>query len=126
MKVVVIDEALPWPEDSGKRIRTFELMRRLARDVEVVFAYHEETETSAEAVEAARGAGLVLRPVKRPVLHKKGVPFAWDLFRNLLTADPYMVMAHRTQAMREAVRRRGRARCGPRARGVDAARRKRA
>lgn len=105
MRILVIDEALPWPTDSGKRIRTFELMRRLATSFEIVFVHHEEASTPAEAREAFAAAGIEVVAVPRPPLRKVGARFAWDLARNAFLRDPYMVMAHRTRAMRETVGR---------------------
>jgi glycosyltransferase involved in cell wall biosynthesis len=105
MRVLVIDEALPWPPDSGKRIRTYELMRRLAGTFEILFAYHEEAPTSAEARQAFAEAGIELHPVPRRPLRKTGWRFLWDLGRNVFLRVPYMVMAHRTRAMRQFVRR---------------------
>lgn len=104
-KVLVIDEALPHPPDSGKRIRTFELTRRMARSHEVTLAYHDEGDTQVEAVEATRAVGIGPLAVRRKRLIKRGLPFAWDLGRNLFLSVPYMVMAHRTRAMQETVRR---------------------
>lgn len=104
-RVLVIDEALPFPPDSGKRIRTTELLGRLAKEFEVTLAYHDEGDTPAEAVAAAEVAGLTLLPVPRKALTKKGVRFAWDLLRNVFLRVPYMVMGHRTAAMRAAVTR---------------------
>jgi len=103
MRILVIDEALPWPPDSGKRIRTWELMRRLAKTFEIVFVHHEESPTPPAAREAFEGAGIETVPVPRPALEKRGARFAWDLGRNLLLRVPYMVMAHRTRAMRKTV-----------------------
>ena len=34
-RILVIDEALPWPADSGKRIRTSALLTRLASDFDI-------------------------------------------------------------------------------------------
>lgn len=102
-RVLVIDEALPFPTDSGKRIRTFELLRRLADGMDITFAYHREGPDDPAAVEAMADAGIALRPVDRAPLRKQGLRFAWDLGRNLLLPVPYMVMAHRTAAMRRLV-----------------------
>ena len=102
-RILVIDEALPWPADSGKRIRTSALLTRLASDFDITLAYHDEGNTPAEGIEAARAAGLKLLPVKRRPLVKKGLRFAWDLARNVVHRAPYMVMGHRTQPMRAAI-----------------------
>jgi len=61
-RILVIDEALPWPADSGKRIRTSALLTRLASDFDITLAYHDEGNTPAEGIEAARAAGLKLLP----------------------------------------------------------------
>jgi glycosyltransferase involved in cell wall biosynthesis len=105
MKVLVLDEALPWPPDSGKRIRTWALLTRLAPEVEITLCVHAEGPVPPEAAAACRDAGLALLPVPRRPLVKRGPRFAWDLARNLFTGAPYMAMAHRTEAMRAAVAR---------------------
>lgn len=105
LPILVVDEALPYPPDSGKRIRTFELLRRLADAFAITFVYHREGGADAEAEAAFREAGIEPLPVDRKPLVKHGVRFAWDLGRNLLLPVPYMVMAHRTRALRDAVRR---------------------
>ena len=102
-RVLVIDEDLPFPANSGKRIRTTELLRRLAGEVEITFAFHAEGPAAEDQLEAARAAGLRPLAVRRRPLVKHGVRFAWDLGRNVALPVPYMVMAHRTRAMRDAV-----------------------
>jgi glycosyltransferase involved in cell wall biosynthesis len=102
VKVLVLDEALPYPPDSGKRIRTWALLTRLAREVDITLCVHAEAPIPEEAAAACAAAGLRLLPVPRPPLVKKGPRFAWDLFRNLFLGVPYMAMAHRTAAMRDA------------------------
>ena len=102
--VLVIDEALPHPPDSGKRIRTFELLRRLAGSFEITLAYHEDGTTGAAARRALEEAGIRGLPVPRRALTKRGPRFAWDLLRNVVLPTPYMVMAHRTRALRAAIR----------------------
>ncbi len=103
-RVLVIDEALPYPPDSGKRIRTWELLTRLAKSFHITLAYHEDGTTPAQAIEAATDAGIEPLPVPRKPLKKHGIGFAWDLLRNVPKAVPYMVMAHATKPMQEAIR----------------------
>lgn len=102
-RVLVVDEALPFPADSGKRIRTSALLTRLADRFDITLAYHDEGATEAAAPEAARAAGLTPLAVRRRPLVKRGVRFAWDLARNVVLPVPYMVMGHRTGAMRRAI-----------------------
>ncbi len=103
-RILVIDEALPRPPDSGKRIRTWELLRRLAEHFEIKLVYSDDGGTPPAEVEAARAADIEPFPVARKPLKKGGARFAWDLARNLALPVPYMVMAHRTKALRAAVR----------------------
>ncbi len=102
-RVLVIDEALPYPADSGKRIRTSELLARLTDQFEITLAYHVESPLPDEAIDQAKRAGLSLLPVPRRPLVKHGLRFAWDLGRNVLLPVPYMVMGHRTSVMKRAV-----------------------
>lgn len=103
MKVLVVDEALPVPPDSGKRIRTFELLRRLAKDHELLLVAPEERPTPAADLATLHDAGIRTRTVRRRPLVKRGARFAWDLGRNLLHRVPYMVMGHRVAAVRAAI-----------------------
>lgn len=104
MRVLVIDEALPWPPDSGKRIRTAALLSRLAGEAEIRLAYPTAGD-EPRALEAARAAGVEPWPVRRRPRPKRGPGFALDLARNLLLGVPYMVMAHRSRALGRAVAR---------------------
>lgn len=103
LRVLVLDEALPVPPDSGKRIRTLALLERLAGGAEITLCVHAEGPIDPQARERVERAGLRLLPVPRRPLVKRGPRFAWDLARNVLLPSPYMAMAHRTRAMRAAV-----------------------
>jgi len=101
VRVLVVDEALPYPTDSGKRIRTFELLRRVARDHDVTLVVPAEAPpTGVPEVEAA---GIRVVVVPRRALVKRGARFAWDLLRNVPLRVPYMVMGHRLAAVRAKV-----------------------
>jgi glycosyltransferase involved in cell wall biosynthesis len=101
--VLVVDEALPHPPDSGKRIRTFELLRRLAREFEVALVHPERGDAPAASAAAVAAAGIRAVPVPLPPIRKAGPRFAWDLLRNLATSRPYMAMAHASRRVRRAV-----------------------
>lgn len=105
LRVLVLDEALPAPPDTGKRIRTAALLARLAPAHDITLAFHAEGPVDGAAAAGLEAAGLRLVPVPRRPLAKRGPRFAWDLARNLLLPTPYMAMAHRTRALRAAVGR---------------------
>jgi glycosyltransferase involved in cell wall biosynthesis len=103
VKVLAIDEALPFPTDSGKRIRTVELLIRAARESELLLLVPEESPPAAEHLAVMKAAGVdVVRVARRPLV-KRGPRFAWDLLRNVFLPVPYMVMAHRLRAVRDRV-----------------------
>jgi polysaccharide biosynthesis protein PslH len=103
VRVLVIDEALPLPTDSGKRIRTVELLRRAARDVEILLVVPHERPMEPDFLRELADAKIDVIGVPRRPLVKRGPRFAWDLLRNLFLPVPYMVMAHRLRAVRDRV-----------------------
>lgn len=102
LRVAVIDEELPYPLDSGKRIRTFELLRRLAPRHDVTILAHEHADAgetrSAEA--ALRAAGIAVRLVSRALAAKQGPGFYLRLLANLASSRPYSVDANCTRSLR--------------------------
>jgi glycosyltransferase involved in cell wall biosynthesis len=105
--VAVLDEELPYPPDSGKRIRSFNLVKRLARHHRIIYVSHrgrtlEET-TVAEANLRDNGIDVVV--VDRPVPLNTGPAFYARLAANLISPLPYSVQRHCTKRMRAAVRR---------------------
>jgi glycosyltransferase involved in cell wall biosynthesis len=98
-RVVVVDEGLPWPADSGKRIRTVELLRRLAGDFRVRLVFPRDPADPESSLDALRDLGIEPVAVPRRAPRKRGARFAWDLARNLLSRHPYMATAHRSRAV---------------------------
>ena len=106
MKVAVVDWDVPYPADSGKRLRTLNLMLALAER-------HELTHVSRVAADGPEGkaAAEFLRdhgvtPVLAgfPVAAKRGARYAARLVKNLASADPYAVDAHRSPAFERFLR----------------------
>lgn len=107
LRVAILDEELPYPLTSGKRIRTFELLRRLARHHHLTFFAHrhaDPAETLA-AQEAFHDLGIRTVVLERPLPPKTGPAFYARLARNLLSPLPYSVALHAAPAYVEAVRR---------------------
>jgi glycosyltransferase involved in cell wall biosynthesis len=106
LHVVVIDEELPYPPTSGKRIRTLNLTLRLARRHDVTYICHR----NADAAEA-RGAaafftahGVSVRTVDWSPPRKSGPTFYARLAANLLSPLPYSAATHNSRALRQALR----------------------
>jgi len=104
--VVVVDEELPYPANSGKRIRTLNLISRLAQRHRITYlAYRgadaEETERAAAHL---RSLGIETVLVDRRLPAKSGTAFYGRLLWNLLSPLPYSVQIHKSAALRRAIR----------------------
>jgi glycosyltransferase involved in cell wall biosynthesis len=106
MRVAIIDEGLPYPADSGKRIRTLNLLVRLAGRHRLSYICYRgadphETWLACEHL-ASRGIEPIL--VDRCLPEKAGAGFYTRLALNLLSPLPYSVQCHTSAAMRHVIR----------------------
>jgi glycosyltransferase involved in cell wall biosynthesis len=105
LHVAIVDEELPYPPTSGKRIRTLNLILRLARRHRITYLCHR----NADAKEARRAAaffqarGIETISVDRVVPPKSGPGFYARLAANLFSPLPYSVASHNSPALREAI-----------------------
>jgi glycosyltransferase involved in cell wall biosynthesis len=106
LHVVMIDEELPFPPTSGKRIRTLNLTLRLARRHHITYVCHR----NADAQEAKRAAiyfaeqGIAPVVVDHTVPPKSGLAFYLRLAANLASPLPFSVASHMSGAMKKALR----------------------
>jgi glycosyltransferase involved in cell wall biosynthesis len=106
LRVTLVDEELPYPPVSGKRIRTLNLTLRLARRHRLTYVCHR----NADAAEARRAVeffgdhGVATVVADRAVPPKAGAAFYARLALNLLSALPYSVATHNSRALRRALR----------------------
>jgi glycosyltransferase involved in cell wall biosynthesis len=107
LRVAVLDEELPFPLTSGKRIRTFNLLRRLADRHRITVLCHRNPDPveNAAAEEAFRQLGVETVVVGRSVPPKAGPGFYARLAGNLLSPLPYSVATHASPSLTAAVRR---------------------
>lgn len=106
LKVVVVDEELPFPATSGKRIRTLNLVTRLARRHDITYLAHRNRDIG-EAQRAAahlREYGIETITVERTIPSQSGLAFYARLAANLLSPLPYSVATHNSRQLNEAVR----------------------
>jgi glycosyltransferase involved in cell wall biosynthesis len=106
LHVAVLDEEIPYPPTSGKRIRSLNLILRLARRHHVAYLCHRNAD-EAEARQAAEffdRQGIETVVVGRKVPRKSGPAFYARLAANLLSPLPYSVASHTSRALREAAR----------------------
>src|SRR4051794_8595307 len=107
LRVVVVDEELPFPATSGKRIRTWNLLKRLAPRHRITYLSHRNADPrEAEAAAShLREHGIEPVVVDRAVPPRSGPLFYARLLANLLSPLPYSVASHASAALRERLRR---------------------
>jgi len=94
MKVVVIDEWLPWPLDSGKKIRTFNLISRLAKQHEVLFMGYARLPEENRKVSALEIHGIKVIPVKDSRTKRYSIRFYLEVFANIFSSKPFSTWYH--------------------------------
>jgi glycosyltransferase involved in cell wall biosynthesis len=106
MHVVIVDEELPYPPNSGKRIRTLNLILPLARRHRITYLCYPsaDADETRRAAEFFRSEGIETVQVDRPLPGKAGPAFYGRLAWNLLSPLPYSVQVHNSQAIRRAIR----------------------
>jgi glycosyltransferase involved in cell wall biosynthesis len=106
LHVVIVDEELPYPPTSGKRIRTLNLTRRLARRHRLTYLCHRNADPreAEEAQAHFANLGIETVVVERAVPSKSGPRFYVRLVANLLSRLPYSVASHNSRALRQAIR----------------------
>lgn len=105
LRVVMVDEELPYPPTSGKRIRTLNLTLRLAQRHRLTYVCHRNADANearqAEDFFAEQGIETIV--VDRAVPAKSGPSFYLRLAANLFSPLPYSVATHQSRALKQAL-----------------------
>jgi polysaccharide biosynthesis protein PslH len=106
MRVVIVDGDISYPPNSGKRLRTLNLMMRLACRHRITYLCRGQGD-GAEARQARTflgDHGIETIVVDAPLPRKSGPLFYARLAANVLSPVPYSVAAHASPKVRAAVR----------------------
>jgi glycosyltransferase involved in cell wall biosynthesis len=106
LNVVIVDEELPYPPTSGKRIRTLNLTLRLALRHNITYICHRNSDLteSRQATNFFREQGIAVRTVDWSPPPKSGAAFYARLAANLLSPLPYSAASHDSRPLRQALR----------------------
>lgn len=99
--LLLLDEEFSYPLNSGKRLRTYNLMRALAVYFNITYlAYGDPS-----SVEFQKMKALGLNPIAVPPPDRRqhGWKFYWRLFANLFSKYPYIVSSHYTRRFQRRV-----------------------
>ncbi len=95
MKVLVIDEWLPWPLENGKKIRTYNLLSRLTNDHEVhLIAYTDDLPNEKGKRQHLESVGIRVIPVKDTRIQKWTPKYYTMVLLNLLSSEPFSSVYH--------------------------------
>ena len=105
MRVVIVNESLPYPADAGNRIRTLNLMLRLAARHDIVYVCrgHEDAPRTAAATEYLQDHHIKVVIADRASQSKRGAGFCARLAANLFSPTPYAAASHNSSAVRTMV-----------------------
>ena len=106
MHIAILDEELPFPAMSGKRLRTLNLVERLAERHKITYLCHrnEDVEEAAKAAKHFRSLGIDVVMVDHQLPKSSQPSFYLALLGNLFSPLPYSVQSHKSEALRQAVR----------------------
>lgn len=103
MRILMLDEEFPFPLDTGKRIRTFQLTTALGEENEITYlAYGVE---DSDSFRALKERGIEPIAVKRPHQKKSGLWFYCKLLLNIFSRYPFIVTNHYSRRFQNAVHR---------------------
>src|SRR5262245_11921363 len=107
LHVAVLDEEFPYPLTPGKRIRSFQLLTRLAQRHRITYIAHRNADSDElrHATTVFRSYGIHVIPVDYQVPPKAGPAFYGRLLRNLVSSLPYSVATHASRAMQQTMDR---------------------
>jgi len=95
MKVLVIDEWLPWPLENGKKIRTYNLLSRLTSEHEIhLIAYTDDSPNEREKRQHLESVGIRVVPVKDTRIQKWTPKYYAKVLLNLLSSEPFSSVYH--------------------------------
>ena len=105
MNAVIVDGDAAYPPSSGKRLRTLNLMLRLARRHRITYIArcHDGPEAAKRAAEFLGDHGIEAVLVEHPLPRKRGPAFYARLAANLFSPLPYSVASHDSPPLRAAV-----------------------
>jgi len=94
MKVLIIDEWLPWPLESGKKIRTYNLIKCLAKHHEIIYMAYVDTIKDMDKIDAMENEGIRVFPVDDSRTPKWGARFYLEVALNFFSSEPFSSQYH--------------------------------
>jgi len=102
MKVLLLTQVLPYPPDSGPKVKTWNVLKYLAQKHQVTLASFVRGDQSEDVgrLEKLCAGGVLTVPMKRGKVRD-----AWYMLRSLLTGQPFLMIRDDRVTMRRLVDR---------------------
>ena len=94
MKVLVLDEWFPWPLESGKKIRTYNLISRLAERHQISYIAYATIPDDLEKLEVMKHHEISVHPVTDRRTKKWTALFYAKVMLNFLSREPFSTDYH--------------------------------
>jgi len=94
MKVLILDEWIPWPLDSGKKIRTYNLVARLAQKYNILYIAYASFPHDEDKVSKLESLGIKIFPVADKRTKKWTIKYYIDVFLGLFKKEPFSTSYH--------------------------------
>lgn len=94
MKIVVFDEWLPWPLESGKKIRTYNLLVRLARNHKIIFVAYAKLPEEQEKFNLFSKIFYRVVIVEDKRKERWSFSFYFDVLKNIFSNKPFSSAYH--------------------------------
>jgi len=103
LKILVIDEEFPFPLNTGKRIRSYNLTKGLAQSHDLAYLAYGTPDSPGYVF--LKDNGITPYTVVPPNRRQAGVGFYLKLFSNITSPYPYIVTSHYTAAFQSRLQR---------------------
>lgn len=100
MRILLLTQVVPYPPDSGPKVKTYNVLRYLAQQHEVLLVSFVRSAAEREAIESLRRwcADVIPVPLRRSMARDVGF-----LARSIATGRPFLIERDDYASMREAV-----------------------
>lgn len=96
MKVLVFDEWLPWPLDCGKKIRTYNLIKKLSKSHDIIFLAYVDMRNEQHKIDEISKICYKIIPVQDNRKIKSSLLYYIDVIANMFTNEPFSTHYHVT------------------------------
>jgi polysaccharide biosynthesis protein PslH len=96
MKVLIFDEWFPWPLESGKKIRSYNLTKLLSEKNDIIYLAYAKTPEEADKIDEMLKFCYRVIPVPDMRQKKWTLRYYFDVFKNIFSDKPFSTSYHIT------------------------------